>query len=364
MYNEDENVCDADLFKPEFKFYKRKQPPPDMKEVIDYNDSEFVKLLTPVGCLNQKETQSLGLTDASTWKIYSLKSHPGLKIISNPFNPAGQLKWISSCLMKYPEFPNHSNLESHGLSLKEASWWDQVTTETEDKRASVRKMLRWVTLGYHHNWDTKEYSESFRGDMPEDLVALCSTFSTVLGFKDFRAQAAIVNYYHMDSTLAAHTDHSELYMDAPLFSISFGQSAVFLIGGSSKSTKPSAILLRSGDVMVMSSDTRQAYHAVPRIVKTERQPWRVQELKNHMNSLDKNHKKSEHFQSGDQNYSICKSFSTGTASLIRFLNEESIFETSELEKVIFNLNSILDYISNNRINMNVRQVLPPGVDRL
>ena len=40
--------------------------------------------------------------------------------------------------------------------------------------------------------------------------------------RDFRAEAAIVNYYPMDATLSGHTDHSEHNLDAPLLSISLG----------------------------------------------------------------------------------------------------------------------------------------------
>lgn len=47
---------------------------------------------------------------------------------------------------------------------------------------------------------------------------------------------------------------------------SFGQSAIFLIGGKSKQVKPVALLLRSGDVVIMSGSARLAYHGVPRIL--------------------------------------------------------------------------------------------------
>lgn len=48
--------------------------------------------------------------------------------------------------------------------------------------------------------------------------------------------------------------------------LSFGQSAIFLIGGKSKEVKPTPILLRSGDVIVMSSEARLSYHGVPRVL--------------------------------------------------------------------------------------------------
>jgi alkylated DNA repair protein alkB family protein 1 len=56
-------------------------------------------------------------------------------------------------------------------------------------------------------------------------------------------------------------------MKAPLISLSFGSSAIFLIGGQSKFIKPKAICISSGDVVVMSGESRLAYHAVPKIYK-------------------------------------------------------------------------------------------------
>ena len=63
-----------------------------------------------------------------------------------------------------------------------------------------------------------------------------------------------------------HTDHSEENLSAPLLSISLGQPAIFLIGDSSLATVPTALLLRSGDVLMMERESRLAYHAVPRIL--------------------------------------------------------------------------------------------------
>lgn len=50
------------------------------------------------------------------------------------------------------------------------------------------------------------------------------------------------------------------------FVFSFGQDAIFLLGGLTKATEPTAILLRSGDICVMSGSSRLSYHAVPRIL--------------------------------------------------------------------------------------------------
>ena len=42
--------------------------------------------------------------------------------------------------------------------------------------------------------------------------------ATVFGYETFKAQAAIVNYYHMDSSLGGHTDHSEFDLKMPIIS--------------------------------------------------------------------------------------------------------------------------------------------------
>ena len=46
-----------------------------------------------------------------------------------------------------------------------------------------------------------------------------------------------------------------------------GNAAVFLIGGKTRETDPVPILLRSGDVVIMSGSCRRAYHGVPRILE-------------------------------------------------------------------------------------------------
>ena len=48
---------------------------------------------------------------------------------------------------------------------------------------------------------------------------------------------------------------------------SFGQSAIFLIGGQTKSIPPVALMIRSGDIIIMSRDSRLAYHGIPKILR-------------------------------------------------------------------------------------------------
>ena len=59
-----------------------------------------------------------------------------------------------------------------------------------------------------------------------------------------------------------------LVISTNLPSVSLGNAAIFLIGGLTRDIAPIPILLRSGDVVVMSGPAcRRAYHGVPRILE-------------------------------------------------------------------------------------------------
>jgi len=65
------------------------------------------------------------------------------------------------------------------------------------------------------------YSQESCNDFPQDLSTTTQHIvQAVLGEScDFKAEAAIVNFYHLDSSLSGHTDHSEFDLAAPLISV-------------------------------------------------------------------------------------------------------------------------------------------------
>ncbi|XP_057328579.1 nucleic acid dioxygenase ALKBH1-like [Microplitis mediator] len=297
------------MFRDHFKYYKSRNPSPKFEDVIDINNSTKVRQVPAKWILKCSRVFTLGLTDVSSWKIYEFNDIPGLIFIKNPFTSAGQRHWITKCLRDYPKKPNKLNIDAHGLLEDNETWWD-ICTRSDDRAVGLIPKLRWATMGYHHNWDTKHYSEDLRTEMPGDLAEMSKVFAEALGFKDFNAEAAIINYYRMNSTLAGHTDHSEVDLHAPLISISFGQTAVFLIGGSKLEDPANGIFIRSGDVVIMTGQSRLNYHGVPRILADESLTWELDEG-NHLNNY--------------HDWSKAKTF-----------------------------------INETRININVRQVLKPG----
>ncbi len=51
-------------------------------------------------------------------------------------------------------------------------------------RDSMLYKLRWVTLGYHYNWTSKEYSPQHRSTFPEDLGRLSSFILAAVRFPE------------------------------------------------------------------------------------------------------------------------------------------------------------------------------------
>jgi len=61
-------------------------------------------------------------------------------------------------------------------------------------------------------------------------------------------------------------------MSQPIVTASLGCPAVFLIGGQTRDVAPTALLLRSGDVVVMTGRARRCFHGVPRVLDGEGLP--------------------------------------------------------------------------------------------
>lgn len=163
-----------------------------------------------------------GVRPPSEWDVFTVDERPGLLFLRNPFTRHGQRYWIARCLRDYPKAPHAVNL-SKKLFSQEAidDWWTQLQLNrgNADTFPILKNGMRWATLGYHHDWDTKVYTEEHRHRFPDDLAQLSKYIANALGLTGtYSAEAAIVNFYPLGTTLAGHTDHSEKNLDAPLFS--------------------------------------------------------------------------------------------------------------------------------------------------
>ncbi|MEV5955919.1 alpha-ketoglutarate-dependent dioxygenase AlkB [Streptomyces sp. NPDC051987] len=76
---------------------------------------------------------------------------------------------------------------------------------------------------------------------------------------------ALINFYDADARMGMHRDADEK-SDAPVVSLSLGDSCVFRFGNTESRGKPyTDVRLRSGDLFVFGGESRRAHHGVPRV---------------------------------------------------------------------------------------------------
>lgn len=80
-------------------------------------------------------------------------------------------------------------------------------------------------------------------------------------------QACLVNLYRDGAKMGLHADSDERDRDAPVVSISLGDSAIFRLGGAERGGPTSSLKLTSGDVVVLGGASRHFYHGIDRVLQ-------------------------------------------------------------------------------------------------
>lgn len=136
--------------------------------------------------------------------------------------------------------------------------------------------VRMTCLGRHWNARTYTY-EATRGDhdgqpvepLPEDFAALAARLAADAGFS-LRADICLINWYGADGRMGLHQDKDEspesIASGTPVVSVSLGDSARFLFGGTRRRDPVETLWLESGDVFVFGGPARLRYHGVTRIL--------------------------------------------------------------------------------------------------
>jgi len=115
------------------------------------------------------------------------------------------------------------------------------------------------------DWTKRCYEKNVKSSFPEDLAQLCRNLAQ-LATADLIPEAAIINFYPMSSTMGGHLDDAEHDLAKPIISLSLGCSALYLLGGRKKDLDPLPLLLRSGDAIIMTGESRLCYHGIPAIL--------------------------------------------------------------------------------------------------
>ncbi|MEM9205690.1 MAG: alpha-ketoglutarate-dependent dioxygenase AlkB [Pseudomonadota bacterium] len=100
---------------------------------------------------------------------------------------------------------------------------------------------------------------------PEMPQALLNAWATLAQYPA-EPQACLINYYADTAKMGMHQDRDEENFDAPVVSLSLGDTAVFRIGGTERKSPTRSIKLHSGDAIVLGGASRLAYHGIDRVI--------------------------------------------------------------------------------------------------
>lgn len=82
---------------------------------------------------------------------------------------------------------------------------------------------------------------------------------------ELRPEACLINYYSPEAKMGLHQDRDEDVFGAPVISVSLGDDCRFRIGSNTRGGPTKSLKLHSGDVLVMSDQSRLAFHGVDKI---------------------------------------------------------------------------------------------------
>ena len=143
-------------------------------------------------------------------------------------------------------------------------------------RGGGKMHVRMLCLGRHWNGKTYNY-EPTRSDfdnrpvppLPPAFRALASDIAAAAAMT-LEPDLCILNFYESDGRMGLHQDKDEseasIAAGIPVVSVSIGDTARFLFGGTTRKDPVEAIALESGDAFVFGGPARLRYHGVSRIV--------------------------------------------------------------------------------------------------
>ncbi|MDW3098311.1 MAG: alpha-ketoglutarate-dependent dioxygenase AlkB [Alphaproteobacteria bacterium] len=122
--------------------------------------------------------------------------------------------------------------------------------------------LGWVSdrSGYRYQPDHPETGDPWPA-IPQMLLDL---WDEATGYPA-PPECCLVNFYADKARMGLHRDEDEQALDAPVLSISLGDTATFRLGGLERKGKTQSFKLHSGDVLLIGGDNRLAYHGIDRV---------------------------------------------------------------------------------------------------
>lgn len=196
-----------------------------------------------------------GSFDALTVRERSYPA-PGAVHVPGWLSPEEQRRLVAACRewARGPVPMRHTRLPRGGvMSVRTVClgwhWQPYRYTRTADdvNGAPVAALPRWLA-----EWGRRAVAEAY-GEAYGEAGA-------------YEPDTALVNFYGAEAKMGLHQDKDER-ADAPVVSLSVGDTCVFRFGNTENRGKPYTDLeLVSGDLFVFGGASRYAYHGVPKVL--------------------------------------------------------------------------------------------------
>jgi len=121
-------------------------------------------------------------------------------------------------------------------------------------------------------WVTDEAGYRYQPLHPETgqpwppMPALITTAWQALASYPHPPESCLINCYGPQAKMGLHQDRDEQAFDAPVVSLSLGDTCLFRIGGTRRGDPTGTLRLASGDALVLGGEARLAFHGVDRIM--------------------------------------------------------------------------------------------------
>lgn len=102
-------------------------------------------------------------------------------------------------------------------------------------------------------------------NMPKVFSDMLTSALSGTEWFQFEPDACLINRYEKGAKMGLHQDKDEADFSQPIVTVCLGAAADFLIGGQKRSDKPVSFLVESGDILIMSGDSRLRFHGIRKI---------------------------------------------------------------------------------------------------
>jgi DNA oxidative demethylase len=79
-------------------------------------------------------------------------------------------------------------------------------------------------------------------------------------------EACLVNVYDPKARMGLHQDRDEADLEAPVVSLSLGDTGLFRFGGTARGGRTRSVRLQSGDALVLGGPSRLVFHGIDRLM--------------------------------------------------------------------------------------------------